>query len=47
LDFQEIARRRNEKFSNVRHHYYRGLQSLRSYLEGDSETEGPRPAIAH
>lgn len=47
LDFQEIARRRNEKFSNVRHHYYRGLQSLRSYLEGDSQTEGARPAIAH
>ena len=47
LDFQEIARRRNEKFSNVRHHYYRGLQSLRSYLGGDSQTEGARPAIAH
>ncbi|MGA7926261.1 MAG: sigma-70 family RNA polymerase sigma factor [Candidatus Sulfotelmatobacter sp.] len=33
LDFKEIARRRNEKFSNVRHHYYRGLQRLRLYLE--------------
>ena len=33
LDFKEIARRRNEKFSNVRHHYYRGLERLRSYLE--------------
>jgi RNA polymerase sigma-70 factor (ECF subfamily) len=33
LDFKEIARRRNEKFSNVRHHYYRGLQQLRSFME--------------
>lgn len=33
LDFKEIARRRNEKFSNVRHHYYRGLQQLRSFLD--------------
>ena len=47
LDFKEIARRRNEKFSNVRHHYYRGLQRLRSYLETDSQAEGTRPAIAH
>jgi RNA polymerase sigma-70 factor (ECF subfamily) len=46
LDFKEIARRRNEKFSNVRHHYYRGLQRLRSYLENDSQAEGARPAIA-
>jgi RNA polymerase sigma-70 factor, ECF subfamily len=47
LDFREIARRRNEKFSNVRHHYYRGLQSLRLYLENDSRTEEARPAVAH
>lgn len=47
LDFKEIAQRRNEKFSNVRHHYYRGLQRLRLYLEGDSQAEGTRPAIAH
>jgi RNA polymerase sigma-70 factor, ECF subfamily len=47
LDFKEIARRRNEKFSNVRHHYYRGLQRLRAYLENDSQAEGARPAIAH
>jgi RNA polymerase sigma-70 factor (ECF subfamily) len=33
LNFKEIAQRRNEKFSNVRHHYYRGLQRLRAYLE--------------
>jgi RNA polymerase sigma-70 factor (ECF subfamily) len=47
LDFQEIARRRNEKFSNVRHHYYRGLQSLRLYLESDSRAERAHRAIAH
>jgi RNA polymerase sigma-70 factor (ECF subfamily) len=47
LDFKEIARRRNEKFSNVRHHYYRGLQRLRWYLDNDSQTEGARPVIAH
>jgi RNA polymerase sigma-70 factor (ECF subfamily) len=47
LDFKEIAQRRNEKFSNVRHHYYRGLQRLRSYLENDSQAEGAKPAIAH
>src|SRR5713101_7088310 len=47
LDFKEIARRRNEKFSNVRHHYYRGLERLRSYLEDGSQAEGARPAIAH
>jgi len=33
LNLREIAQRRNEKFSNVRHHYYRGLERLRSYLE--------------
>jgi RNA polymerase sigma-70 factor (ECF subfamily) len=39
LDFKEIARRRNEKFSNVRHHYYRGLERLRSHLESRPHTE--------
>jgi RNA polymerase sigma factor (sigma-70 family) len=39
LDFKEIARRRNEKFSNVRHHYYRGLQQLRSYIDLTSKRE--------
>jgi RNA polymerase sigma-70 factor, ECF subfamily len=40
LDFKEIARRRNEKFSNVRHHYYRGLQRLRLYLEESDQLSG-------
>jgi RNA polymerase sigma-70 factor (ECF subfamily) len=46
LDFKEIARRRNEKFSNIRHHYYRGLQQLRSHLQS-AQPETARPAVAH
>ena len=33
LSLKEIAERREETFSNVRHHYYRGLERLRFYLE--------------
>jgi RNA polymerase sigma-70 factor (ECF subfamily) len=33
LTLKEIAQRRNENFSNVRHHYYRGLERLRFYLD--------------
>jgi RNA polymerase sigma-70 factor, ECF subfamily len=33
LTLKEIAQRRNEHFANVRHHYYRGLERLRLYLE--------------
>ena len=33
LSFKEIAKRRNESLSCVRHHYYRGLERLRSYLD--------------
>jgi RNA polymerase sigma-70 factor, ECF subfamily len=40
LTFKEIAERRKEKFSNVRHHYYRGLERLRSYLENGPMNEG-------
>lgn len=47
LTFKEIAQRRSEKFSNVRHHYYRGLERLRSYLERGPQTERPRAAIAN
>jgi RNA polymerase sigma-70 factor, ECF subfamily len=32
LTLKEIAERRGETFSNVRHHYYRGLQRLREVL---------------
>lgn len=45
LTLKEIAQRRNEKFSNVRHHYYRGLERLRSYLDGGAERPGPRPSV--
>jgi len=33
LTLKEIAERRNESFSNSRHHYYRGLERLRKYVE--------------
>jgi DNA-directed RNA polymerase specialized sigma24 family protein len=33
LSFKEIAKRRNESLSCVRHHYYRGLERLRSHLD--------------
>ena len=32
LSLKEIAERRNETFSNVRHHYDRGLEKLRSFV---------------
>jgi RNA polymerase sigma-70 factor (ECF subfamily) len=38
LTLREIAERRNENYPNVRNHYYRGLERLRSYLQS-----GPRP----
>lgn len=45
LTLAEISERRNEKFSNVRHHYYRGLEQLRSYLENGLEPKRARPSI--
>ena len=45
LTLKEIAQQRNEKFSNVRHHYYRGLERLRSYLRGGPERPGTRPSV--
>lgn len=39
LTLKEIAERRKEKFSNVRHHYYRGLEKLRWHLR---ERKGSR-----
>jgi RNA polymerase sigma-70 factor, ECF subfamily len=32
LSLKEIAERRKENYPNVRHHYYRGLERLRTYL---------------
>jgi RNA polymerase sigma-70 factor (ECF subfamily) len=45
LTLKEIADQRNEKFSNVRHHYYRGLERLRAYLENSAQRQDPRPSI--
>jgi RNA polymerase sigma-70 factor (ECF subfamily) len=39
LTFTEIAERRGESFSAVRHHYYRGLTRLRAML-GEASTAG-------
>ncbi len=34
LSMQEIADQTGDSFANVRHHYYRGLQKLRSFILG-------------
>jgi len=43
LTLREIAERRNEKFSNVRHHYYRGLERLRFFMENGIPHEVATP----
>jgi len=45
LTLREIAQRRNETFINVRHHYYRGLERLRSYLIGDAQGQAARSSV--
>jgi RNA polymerase sigma-70 factor (ECF subfamily) len=45
LTLAEISQRRNEKFSNVRHHYYRGLEQLRSYVKNGLREGGTRPSV--
>ncbi len=42
LSMREIAERTGDSFVNVRHHYYRGLQKLRSFISGGS---GRRPTF--
>ena len=42
LTFKEIAEQRNEKFSNVRHHYYRGIERIRTYLQDGAEPKRRR-----
>jgi RNA polymerase sigma-70 factor, ECF subfamily len=44
LSMSEIADRQNETVVNVRHHYYRGLQKLRSVLYGEKITKSSRGA---
>jgi RNA polymerase sigma-70 factor (ECF subfamily) len=46
LTLREIAERRKETFSNIRHHYYRGLGRLRSCLEARGGTEGATESVA-
>jgi RNA polymerase sigma-70 factor (ECF subfamily) len=46
LTLTEISQRRNETFSNVRHHYYRGLEQLRSYVENGLQPKTGRPSVA-
>ena len=41
----EIAERTKESLPNVRHHYYRGLQALRMFLQSPSSSEGTPPKI--
>src|SRR6267143_4208775 len=44
LSMREIADRTGDSFVSVRHHYYRGLQRLRSFISG--EGTGNRPLEA-
>jgi len=37
LSMREIAERTGDSFVNVRHHYYRGLQKLRSLISGERD----------
>jgi RNA polymerase sigma-70 factor, ECF subfamily len=46
LSLREIAERRHETFSNVRHHYYRGLKQLREFLENGVERKDARPGMS-
>jgi RNA polymerase sigma-70 factor (ECF subfamily) len=39
LLLKEIAERLNESVENVRHHYYRGLKKLKSFLQEQREKE--------
>jgi DNA-directed RNA polymerase specialized sigma24 family protein len=41
LTLREIAQKRNENYPNVRNHYYRGLERLRSYLQSGPPAVGP------
>src|SRR5713226_4270548 len=38
----EIAERTKESLPNVRHHYYRGLEGLRKFLQAGAGSEEPR-----
>jgi RNA polymerase sigma-70 factor, ECF subfamily len=47
LNLKDVAERREQTFSSVRHHYYRGMAKLRDHLRsvrGDSRTKDRQPA---
>jgi RNA polymerase sigma-70 factor, ECF subfamily len=39
LTMREIAERTGDSFANVRHHYYRGLEKLRTLISGGEDKE--------
>jgi RNA polymerase sigma-70 factor (ECF subfamily) len=43
LSMREIAERTGDSFVNVRHHYYRGLQKLRSLISGGGDKKPSAP----
>jgi RNA polymerase sigma-70 factor, ECF subfamily len=43
LSMREIAERTGDSFVNIRHHYYRGLQKLRSFISGEDERNSNTP----
>ena len=43
LSMREIAERTGESFVNVRHHYYRGLQKLRSFIASGGHRRSTEP----
>jgi RNA polymerase sigma-70 factor (ECF subfamily) len=45
LTLKDIAERRNETLANVRHHYYRGLDRLRSFFEAEVQTKTPKGSV--
>jgi RNA polymerase sigma-70 factor (ECF subfamily) len=46
LTMREIADRTGDSFANVRHHYYRGLQNLRSLIMGGEKPSAARGKCA-
>ena len=47
LLLSEIAERTKESLPNVRHHYYRGLEGLRKFLQAQPGSEEPRRKFHH
>jgi RNA polymerase sigma-70 factor (ECF subfamily) len=43
----EIAARTKESLPNVRHHYYRGLEALRKFLQAQPGSDEPRRKLHH